>query len=216
MEQLVGVLAVLWFLGLNTFLVPLGAIIIFSLVYVLIKKRTKSTRFLLSVLALLVYYLILYGDTHAGKLYVKKLCRETTTFAVYETVQLPNSYWDNQGWPKFHKKNSSRQFIPSVFNNKYKRILESVSLNSIFEIKEHKRSIIKTDTGAVLVYIKEFTLYRGWLKRYMSPKSISTSYSCGWKTAKSNNIPGSSYNSKLASWVFVPQQPLKSISGVQK
>lgn len=208
MDHEIGVLWVLFYLGLNYLVVPVVGVIIL----IIMLKLTISMKLLPRTAVILgvafLYYFILVGDTHLGRAYVKRLCNESEIVTVSRIIGVPNSMWSTDGWPKFHSRSSEKRFLPHVLKNKYMRTHNSEKIDSYFNVKESITEIIEVDSGESLVSIHSYHLYEGWLARLMSPNSTRLKYSCGWNQAAANVIPGSAYNDKLTSHVFVPESPI--------
>jgi len=101
-DELLG-FAVLMLFGMPwLFIISVAAVLV--LLIIITRSRNSQTRIVVVISGLVCMYGLFFGDLHIGKLYVWKLCSGSELFRINETIRLPYTYWDEKGWPRFHRK----------------------------------------------------------------------------------------------------------------
>ena len=116
LNELLGFVVLTGPLWLIFITVLLGLVII-----VVMAKRFRSGRIRLAVgIGIFsLIFLALFGDEIAGRIYLDYLCTNKAGVKVYQTVELPAEYWDEQGKPKFYNKDNAN-FNLKGYSIKYK------------------------------------------------------------------------------------------------
>lgn len=111
-------------------------------------------------IAIIILILIPTGDSIVGRIYFSYLCSTEAGVKVYQVVELPAEYWDEQGRPRFYDEKNGNLRLPLDSIN-WESKAEKYPLNlekNISEIKEKS-------TGKVLNERVLFTYWGGWLAR---------------------------------------------------
>jgi len=141
-------------------------------------KRKVAGGFAVFLLALLLPF----GDEIAGRVYFNHLCETEAGAKVYQTIELPAEYWDQDGKPTFYN-GAMNNDVPSYA---FKRLGIAVSLESrdrhrSFHIDQFGATIKDKKTDTVISEFTGFRYWGGWIARSFSPHN--TAISCGGGTA---------------------------------
>ena len=185
---------------------------VFFLLVKLTKRKGFVTRIFAPIIGLTMFHLLLYADQYLGIVYVKWLCTTDDLLTVNETVELPRSYWDSEGWPRFHAKEGRwqhREFLPEALGFEYEFKTNSTrQFDSILSIGASKTELVRISTGEVLAYKNSYRAYRGLFEKKILKTNDQNIYSCGIDRSRVNKIVGSVYNDYITSWVFIPDEPI--------
>jgi hypothetical protein len=146
-------------------------------------------------LIFLVSMILPVADEIAGRIYFNHLCETEAGVKVYQTIELPTEFWNEQGVPMFY-----RGYIGNdVPSNAYAKAGKSVIAKSIHQIRlfrvEEFGSIYSSKGNAeVLSEVRGFRYWGGWLARNFSPHN--SAISCGG---------GKSYD-ELVEKQFIPKK----------
>ena len=202
---------VLFLLVLPRLLVLAAYVAVFFLLVKLTKRKGFATRIFAPIIGLTMFHLVLYADQYLGIVYVKWLCTTDDLLTVNETVELPRSYWDSEGWPRFHAKEGRwqhREFLPEALDFAYQMRSEHKHIDSVLPIAVSRKMIVRSSTEKVLVHSSLYGVYRGRFERKILGTRGQRVYSCGSDRSRVNEISGSRYNDYLTSWVFIPDEPI--------
>lgn len=147
---------------------------------------TRRKTLVVGVVALLGYA-VLFGDEIAGRIYLNHLCTTEARVKVYQTVELPAEYWDEQGREKFYVNFDS--LLGKTYSVKYK----PGTYSSPFHIDNAGYAYSNTKTGQVLGEAVDFRYWGGWIRRNLFPPSAK---SC---------IDYSDPSSRLIDRIFIPE-----------
>ena len=197
------------FLGLlalaSPLLIPLYFVVTFLLALWLtrvIKSRHFYTVFLL---LLLFFWLPGLWDVILGRAYFHYLCQTDGGVHIYETVELGDEYWNEDGSPTFYTEKGA--FDGSVFEGKYKFVRNNhpkMGLGST--IKKRPRQIIETETDRVL---GEWVLYEylgGWVVHNLQPFMVGSTLCHSYDDTPVNPSSkgnGNETHQKFTSYIFL-------------
>jgi hypothetical protein len=146
------------------------------------KKFIKKQSLLLKITGGLAVFLIMLLlpvlDEIAGRIYFNHLCETEAGVKVYQTIELPAEYWDENGKPKFYK-GASNNDVPSYA---FKRL----GIDIEAEWKEKTRLLHVSQFGTVVNEKKSGKKYSevvgfgykgGWIMRELTPHP--SGLSCG-------------------------------------
>jgi len=118
-------------------------------------------------------FLILFGDEIAGGIYLNYLCATKAGVKVYQTVELPAEYWDEQGKPKFYDEKNGNFYLSKDYPTEFK-IDSNYSFLYIDKLVTHLRDQKKDKLFSERV---SYMLWGGWIRRNLSPHNTATSCS---------------------------------------
>ena len=148
-------------------------------------------------LTFLVLFLVPFADEVVGPIYLSYLCATEARFKVYQTVELPREYWDEQGRAKFL--NERGVLDMEMFGNRFEfRGVEESITDSFIKIGKRRHQLRDAATTKMLGEKITFRRYYGWLNRFSPAPNVAES--CRKKEAAENR----NYMLKI----FVPPSPL--------
>lgn len=113
-------------------------------------------------------FLVPFADEIAGRIYFNHLCATEAGVKVYQTVELPVEYWDEQGRPKFLKRNGDLN--KTVLGQRFGELAFTKPYSSIFGIDErHQQLVDNSVRQEVLGEVINFMYWGGWVMRNFSP-----------------------------------------------
>ena len=163
----------LYYLILITFYVLVGYFAIRRLARIPEKKWLKVLVF---SAAFIVWILIPTYDEILGRIYFSHLCETEAGVKVYQTIELPAEYWDENGNPKFYKGAMNNDVPVYAFERlgiPYE--IRSTDRHRIFHIDQYGSVMTSQKTHQLLNEVNGFRYWGGWLKRYLSPHNSATS-----------------------------------------
>ena len=107
-----------------------------------------------------------FSDQIVGRIYLNHLCETEAGVKVYQTIELPAEYWDEDGKPTFYK-GSSNNDVPSYAFDRV-GIAVTIERNDqqrFFKIKQFESTTSLTKTGQRLNKITAFQYRGGWVAR---------------------------------------------------
>lgn len=127
-----------------------------------VSKRFTSSgkRWASGIATFLVVSLLPFVDSIAGHIYFNHLCSTEAGVKVYQTVELPAEYWDEQGKPRFYDDKNGNLRLP-IDSVKW----ESRTEKYPFSVEKNISEIKEKSTGKVLSERVLFTYWGGWLAR---------------------------------------------------
>lgn len=154
MKQLLG-LAVLT--G-PLFLIVLWVPVCIALGFLVGKKLVKKSLTLKNIGGVTVFLIMLLlpvSDEIAGRIYFNHLCETEAGVKVYQTIELPAEYWDEDGSPRFYDERNGNFTLPS---KKFYKV-DSKKVIRRFGVQERRAFILDTNTNEIL---GEKLLFRYW------------------------------------------------------
>lgn len=172
MEQLLGFAVLTGPLFLIVIWVPVCIVIAFLVGKKLIKK-TLPLKITGGFAVFLIALLLPVSDEIAGRIYLNHLCETEAGVKVYQTIELPAEYWDEDGKPKFYDGNT----LPEEEYAKAGVTAEAVEKLKAFGIQEFGTVFKKEIDGSRQSEVVGFRYWGGWVIRNFSPHN--TAISCG-------------------------------------
>ncbi len=159
---------------------PLVPIILWSIFVFWLSKKVVSRidsdgkRKITRVLILVVIGLLPFSDSMIGHIYFNHLCETEAGAKVYQTIELPAEYWDEDGKPRFMNSRG---------------ILDTKILGDRFEWKQHTNPVvsglIRIDQKKWILYDNQsdkelgekidFIRYFGWINTFSPAPNVSES-----------------------------------------
>jgi hypothetical protein len=154
-------------------------------------KRFKSSnsKFMIFAGVFAFIFLLLFGDGIAGRIYFKYLCDTKAGVKMYQTIELPASYWDEYNNPTFYNKKNGNFKLKG-----YRIVYKKGFYSKLFHIENAGYDRIEEKSGRVLGHVTNFMYWGGWLRRNLSPNN--TASMCKGSLERSN---------KLISQIFKPE-----------
>lgn len=118
--------------------------------------------------------IVLFADEVAGRIYFSHLCATEAGVKVYNTVELPAEYWDEQGAPKFFNKYGylEHDFWVKTLDESGGHIER---YSPIFSIDQDTSPVKERVGQKVLAEITTFRYWGGWVRRSFSPHNTANS-----------------------------------------
>ena len=149
-------------------------------------------KFSIGVLLFIAIFLIPFADGIAGRFYFNYLCATKAGVKVYQTVELPAEYWDEEGSPRFKvyggADNRSVMFKMSGEeweDARFEYGSFTTLFSKIFHIDEAGFRLRERQSEKTIGEILYFRYWGGWLSRNFSPSNSAISCDMenfnGWK-----------------------------------
>ncbi len=158
------------------FLIVIWVPVCIALAFLVGKKFIKKSLPLKITGGLAVFLTILLlpiSDEIAGRIYFNHLCETEGGVKVYQTIELPAEYWDEDGRPKFYDGNTLPE--KEYFQAGVKAV--AVEKLQAFGIQEFGTVFRKEINDYKQSEVIGFRYWGGWLIRNFSPHN--TAMSCG-------------------------------------
>lgn len=141
-----------------------------------ISKRFKPgiTRIAGSMGIFLLLFALPFGDEIAGRVYFDYLCATEAGVKVYQTVELPAEYWDQQGAPKFIRRQGSLDFDESTLGKQYGRKSSIHSRSSLLQIDRDSYQLLDMQSQKLLGENVNYVYRGGWVSRALGSNTIAT------------------------------------------
>ena len=152
--------------------------------------KQRSTKIAGGVGIFLLVFLVPFGDEIAGRIYLSHLCATEAGVKVYQTVELPAEYWDEQGRAK-----------PKIFKSSTPGIIRLVGINApifeespftelyspFFQIERAGFRLREIESKKIPGEVVYFRYWHGWIARNFSPNRSAISCDSknldGWESA---------------------------------
>jgi hypothetical protein len=128
----------------------------------------------------LIILVIPIADEIAGRIYFNHLCETKAGVKVYQTIELPAEYWNEDGKPKFYVN------WDTGLGKKYPLIYTKGAIASLFHVGNAGYKFVDRQSDEVLGEVVNFRYGGGWLLRNFNPPN--TSNSCELKEEIINDI----------------------------
>jgi hypothetical protein len=159
--------------------------------FVIRPAGSSGRRVLIKLVVFPIMFLLPFADEIMGQTYLNYLCKTQGGFKVYQTVELPNEYWDENGdplfiiFPKFslHKVNGTLDFsrLPEYGIDR-----EDIAYSPILGIQLFRHWYYEKKTRKMLAEGRFFTYSGGWLSRTFTSKSGVSCDTTGQPNTKAN------------------------------
>ena len=143
--------------------------------------KQRSARLAGGIGIFLLVFFVPFGDEIAGKIYFNYLCATEAGVKVYQTVELPAEYWDEQGRPKFYDEKNGN-FNLEAYRVEYK----TGAYSSSFTIDNAGAKRVDKQSGQALGEVTDFGYWGGWMRRNLSLHNTATT--CEGGMERSNNL----------------------------
>ena len=141
----------------------------------------RSTKLVVGLLAFLLVFFVPFADEIAGRIYLNHLCATEAGVKVYQTVELPAEYWDEQGRAKFYDERNGNFYLEA-----YRVEYKSGVYSSFFHIDNAGYNRVDGRSGQALGEVTDFRYWGGWIKRNLSPHN--TAIRCEGGIERSNSL----------------------------
>lgn len=138
----------------------------------------RSFRCGIRVAIALVFFLVPTGDEIVGRIYFNHLCETEAGAKIYQTIELPSSYWNAQNIPSFYK-GASNNDIPLYA---FERL--GIDVNAEWNERQRWFGIEQFGTittsekfGQKLNEVVGFRYFGGWVARNLTSNNLAIS--CG-------------------------------------
>jgi len=127
-----------------------------------LKNKSRGLK-VISGLAIFLFALLLpITDEIAGRVYFNHLCETEAGAKVYQSIELPAEYWDENGKPEFYVNYSEN------LGKKYPMIYMRGVASSLFNVDNAGYKFVDKQTDEVLGEVISFRYWGGWLRRNFS------------------------------------------------
>ena len=110
-------------------------------------------------------------DGFAGRSYFRYLCATKAGPKVYQTVELPATFWDEAGNPKFLKPNGALD--TSILDSRFRKVTLKTPYASLLAIDEHRRQVVDSARQQTLGEVVTYFHWGGWIFRSLNPAGPS-------------------------------------------
>jgi hypothetical protein len=124
----------------------------------------RSAKIAIGLLAFLLVFFVPFADEIAGRSYLNYLCATQAGVKVYQSVELPAEYWDEQGKPKFFNEKNGNFNLEG-----FKTDAKIEKYSPLFRIQEVRFSYLEGKSGKVLGKVTSYQYTGGWVQEYLSP-----------------------------------------------
>ena len=176
------------------FLIVLWVPVCIALAVLVTKKLIKKPLPLKITGGLAVFLIILLlpvSDEIAGRIYFHHLCETEAGVKVYQQIELPGEYWDEDGKPLFYAN------WDAGLGKKYPLIYMDGTFSTLFHIKNAGFKFVEKKSGQTLGEVVNFSFLGGWLFRIFNTSNSSSS--CELKEQIINDI-------------FIPENKTRGVS----
>lgn len=137
-------------------------------------RRTTASKIGSFAAVLLAFFLVLFGDEIAGRMFLNHLCATEAGVKVYQTVELPAEYWDEGGNPRFLTNRGilrseviGDRFVWDGINEPYVRLLIKIDKKRwVLHDKSSKRNLAEKTS---------FVRHYGWLNKFSPASTVGES-----------------------------------------
>lgn len=117
------------------------------------------------LLIFLLIFLVPFADEIAGRIYLSYLCATEAGVRVYQTVELPAEYWDEEGRMRFLKSNGDIDQVLLEWKFEWHSVSEPYSTTLIKVDRKHWQ-FRDSDTQNILAERTSFWWHGGWLENF--------------------------------------------------
>lgn len=138
------------------------------------KRESKQWKWGVRATVALVFVLVPTWDAILGRIYLNHLCSTEAGVKIYQTVELPAEYWDEQGNPKFFNEHGylDRKFGGDKLDESGGHVGR---YSSVFAIDKDTSPVKERVSQKVLAEITTFRFWGGWVSRNLSPHNTAAS-----------------------------------------
>jgi len=144
------------------YLMPIYLIIEFIFIVKLMKAFPSKHKISQFLLLSFLFYLPVGWDVMLGRAYFNYHCEKDGGIHIYQTVELGNEYWNDDGSPKFYTERGS--FDEEFFDGRYeKKQDDDRTFETMLPVSRYLLQIIDTNTGYVAGEIVTYQYTNGWV-----------------------------------------------------
>lgn len=171
LNELLGFAVLTGPLWLILILLPASIWIAFKLAK---RFKQRSTKLAGGVGIFLLVFFVPFGDEIAGRIYLSHLCATEAGVKVYQTVELPAEYWDEQGRPRYLGANGfvDMKLLPNRFGW---RNVDEPYVDSVIKIEKWRWELVDKETQNVLGEKITFVRHYGWLNQFSPASTVGES-----------------------------------------
>lgn len=138
------------------------------------KRESKQWKWGVRAAVALIFVLIPTADSILGHLYFNHLCSTEAGVKVYQTVELPAEYWDENGKPKFFNQYGNLQ--RDLWINKLDEPPGRVEpYSTVFAIDKDTSFVKERTSQKVLAEVTTFRYWGGWFAQSFTPHNSAAS-----------------------------------------
>jgi len=128
-------------------------------------------RFVGGVSVFLLLVCLPFVDEIAGRIYLNHLCTTEAGVKIYQTVELPAEYWDDEGKPRYLGTNGfvDMKLLPNRFE--WHNVNESY-IDSVIKIGKRRWQLLDKDTQTILGERITYMRHFGWINRFSLAPNI--------------------------------------------
>jgi hypothetical protein len=133
-------------------------------------KKSLTLKIIGGLAIFLIMLLLPVSDEIAGRIYFNHLCETEAGVKVYQTIELPAEYWDEDGNPKFYK-GANNNDVPSYA---FKRLGididgEWVEKKRLLQVIQFGTVVNEKKSGKKYSEVVRFGYTGGWIMRELTP-----------------------------------------------
>jgi hypothetical protein len=161
------------------FLIVLWVPVCLFLAFLVGKKFIKKSLTLKITGGLAVFLIALFlpvSDEIAGRIYFNHLCKTEGGVKVYQTIELPAKYWDEDGKPRFYNENNGNFTLPA---EKFYKV-DSKKVIRRFGVQERRTFILNINTNEIIGEKLLFRYWGGYILKNFTPHNSAIRCGSDW------------------------------------
>lgn len=171
MDFITGILGLVVLSG-SLWLIVLAVPVALFVAYKVAKGgKVVTSRIAAFAAVLLAFFLALFGDEIAGRMYLNHLCETEAGVKVYQTVELPAEYWDEKGRPKYLAANGfvDMKLLPDrfIWHN-----VDEPYVDLVIKIRKRRWQLLDKESHVVLGERISYMRYFGWINQFSSAPNV--------------------------------------------
>jgi len=133
-----------------------------------VAKRFNAggVRFVGGVIIFLLLIFLPFADEIVGRIYLSYLCATEAGVRIYQTVELPAEYWDEEGRAKFIKGIGA---LDTTVLTTYETKTKIEKYPTYHRIEKFRFRYLDKQSGEILGEVTDFHYLGGWLVQNFSP-----------------------------------------------
>ena len=186
------------------FLMPIYFIIACVVIYKLMKKYKGQHKWRRFFMLAFLFYLPVGWDVILGRAYFHYQCNKDGGIHIYETVELGEKYWNDNGSPKFYTERGA--FDSSAFEGRYVFKRSDGQYTGPFRTNRYLNQIIEVKTANILGEWVKYETLGGWVTNTGTPFGQSGIQCHFYDDTLDNPLAkgmGNSTHKKFISYIFL-------------
>ena len=139
-------------------------------------KKSLSLKIIGGMVVFLVALPLPIADEIAGRIYFNHLCETEAGVKVYQTIELPAEYWDEDGRPLFYDENNGNFTLPS---EKFYKVKSKKAVRQ-FGVQERRTFILDINTQKIIGEKPWFLYWGGYIRKNFTPHNNANSCGGDW------------------------------------